>query len=130
MERNAKFFIGIAIFLIAVLVIGGYIYLQSREFIRGPQLSITSPQDGTSFREAAIIIRGRAQNVAYLSLNDSAIFVDSEGNFTEKLLLLPGYNILSVKAVDRFGKKTEKTLELVYKEATKAVMASSTQSKN
>ena len=115
MERNAKFIAGLVIILVAAFGIGGYTYLQSREFLRGPQITITSPEDGETFEESAVVIEGLAQNVAYISLNDSAIFVDSKGNFREKLLLLSGYNILTLRAEDRFGKKTEKTLELVYK---------------
>ncbi len=126
MERNAKFVVGLAIFLLAAFGIGGYAYLQSREFLRGPQITITSPQDGRAFEYPAITVEGVARNVAYISLNDAPIFVDSEGNFKEKLLLEPGYNILTVKAEDRFGKKVQKTLELVYKEPPKQVTASST----
>ena len=119
MGGNAKFILGFVIFCLAAFVIGGYAYLQSREFLRGPQITITSPEDGKTLEESVVIIEGVAQNVAYISLNDLAIFVDSQGNFREKLLLLPGYNILTVKAEDRFGKKVEKTLELVYKESPK-----------
>ena len=126
MERNAKFVVGLIIFLVSAFGIGIYAYLQSREFLRGPQITIISPKDGETFEEYVVIIEGLAQNVAYISLNDAAIFVDSKGNFKEKLLLLPGYNILSIKAEDRFGKRVEKTLELVYKEPMKQVVASST----
>lgn len=125
MERNAKFIAGLVIFLLAASGIGIYAYLQSREFLRGPQITVTSPQNGEILRNASVVIEGTAHNTTSISLNDGAIFVDSKGNFKEKLLLLPGYNILSVKAEDRFGKKTEKTLELVYKEPPK-VSASST----
>lgn len=126
MERNAKFVVGLIIFILAAFGIGGYAYLQSREFLRGPQITLISPQNGETFENALVVIEGAAHNVTSISLNDGAIFVDSKGNFKEKLLLLPGYNILSVKAEDRFGKKVEKTLELVYKEPPKEVTSNST----
>ena len=125
MERNAKFVAGLIIFLLATSGIGVYAYLQSREFLRGPQITVTSPQNGEVFRSASVIIEGTTRNTTSISLNDGAIYVDSKGNFKEKLLLLPGYNILSIKAEDRFGKKTERTLELVYKEPEKQVTESS-----
>lgn len=115
MERNAKFILGLAIFILAAIAIGLYAYFQSREFIRGPQVVITAPLSGSVLRESAVTVTGSAQNVATITLNDSPIFVDSDGHFSQKLLLLPGYNILTVKAQDRFGKKVAKTLELVYK---------------
>lgn len=125
MERTAKFIIGLVIFLVAVFGIGGYAYVQSREFLRGPQITVTSLRNGETFNEPTITVDGVAQNIAYISFNDAPIFVDSKGNFREKLLLLPGYNILTIKAEDRFGKKVEKTLELVYKEPPKQMPASS-----
>lgn len=115
MERNAKFTLGLSLLILVTVGIGIYAYLQSREFLRGPQITITSPKDGDTFERATVSIEGLAQNVAYISLNDATIFIDSKGNFKEELLLLPGYNILTLKAGDRFGKKVEKTLELVYK---------------
>ena len=115
MERNAKFIVGLCIFVLAAGAIGIYSYLQSREFLNGPQVAIIEPPDGSVFSEALVTISGSAQNVAHISLNGSPIFIDSAGLFSEKLLLLPGYNILTVSAEDRCGKKVEKALELVYK---------------
>jgi hypothetical protein len=115
MGKNLKFIIGLTIFILIFLVIGGYAYLKSREFISGPKITINTPADGSSFPEALITIEGIAGNISRITLNDTPIFVDSEGRFSEKMLLLQGYNIISIKAEDRFGKNIEKTLELVYK---------------
>lgn len=118
MERNAKFILGTSVLILAVVGIGAYAYLQSSEFRAGPRITITGPDNGSTFTDPTITVSGTAENVAYLSLDDSPIFVNTKGTFTEKLLLLPGYNILSVKARDQFGKSVEKTLELVYKVPT------------
>ncbi len=130
MERQAKFFFGIVLFSVAVSSVGWYSYLKSREFLLGPQINIESPADGSTAQEALQVIRGTAQNVAYISLNGAPIFIDSKGVFQEKLLLLPGYNILTVSAQDRFGKKIEKTLELIYKDPPEEIVASSTPKAN
>jgi hypothetical protein len=115
MGRKLKFILGLGIFTLVFLIIGGYAYLKSREFIQGPQITVTAPENGSALREPLVVIEGIAKNISYISLNGGAIFVDSQGHFSEKLLLLPGYNIMTINAEDRFGKKTEKTLELVYK---------------
>lgn len=114
MGKNAQYILVVSLFLLAAFAIGGYAYFRSREFLRGPQITITAPGDGSIFSEAPVTVSGHAQNVSAISLNDAPIFIDSQGQFKEKLLLLEGYNILTLKAQDRFGKKTEKTLELVY----------------
>lgn len=126
MERNAKFILGLIIFALAASIIGGYAYVRSRDFLMGPQITVTSPVDGGTLSEAPVTVEGTAQNVAYITLDGAPIFADSKGYFSQKLLLLPGYNILTVNAQDRFGKKVEKTLELVYKVPEEAKTASTT----
>lgn len=115
MDRNVKLTIGLGIFAIFAILIGLYAYSQSREYLKGPQIVINEPQNGATLLEAPIVIAGNAQNVSRITLNGASIFVDSKGDFREKLLLLPGYNILTISAEDRFGRKAEKTLELVYR---------------
>ncbi|MSU55166.1 MAG: hypothetical protein EXS46_01330 [Candidatus Taylorbacteria bacterium] len=126
MGRNVKFTLGLIIFLLAAVSISGYAYIQSKEFRRGPQITIQEPANGTAFNNPVIHVSGIAENVSSINLNNATIFVDSEGHFNQKLLLLPGYNILTVNAEDRFGKKVQKTLELVYKEQAEKTQASST----
>ncbi|KKT45150.1 MAG: Polymorphic outer membrane protein [Parcubacteria group bacterium GW2011_GWA2_44_15] len=126
MITNAKFLLGVCFMGLIVAGIGLYAYGQSREYLHGPQVTIREPKDGSVLSEAPVVISGNAQNIAYIMLNDASIFVDSKGDFNQKLLLLPGYNILTIEALDRFGKKVEKTLELVYKEPEKEIVASST----
>jgi hypothetical protein len=126
MGRNAKLILGLAIFIIAGLSIGTYAYFQSREFLRGPQVTIDSPAPGSTLTESAVLLVGSAQNIATITLNGSPIFVDSQGHFSQKLLLFEGYNILTVRAEDRFGKRVEKTLELIYKGPVKEIRATST----
>ncbi len=125
MERNAKFIVGLALFALGALLIGLYAYEQSREYLKGPQIVILEPKNGVTVTESLIVVSGNAQNVAYITLNGDSIFVDSKGNFRQKLLLLSGYNILTINAKDKFGRKVEKTLELVYKESTKELLATS-----
>ena len=48
-------------------------------------------------------------------MNDRKIFIDQQGNFKEKILLSYGYNIITMKANDKFGRNTKKKLELIYK---------------
>jgi len=115
MGKNLKFIFGLVVFILIFSTISGYAYLKSREFFQGPAISITSPVNGSTLSEAPVTIEGNAQNISHITLNGAAIFIDSQGNFSEKLLLLPGYNIMTLSAEDRFGKQTKKTLELVYK---------------
>ncbi len=96
-----------------VIFIGGYSLYEARNIIRGPILEIFEPTDGSAIENPLIEIKGMAQNISSISINDRAITVDKEGVFNEKLLLSPGYNIIKLSAEDKFGRHTEKMLELV-----------------
>ncbi|MES2088041.1 MAG: hypothetical protein V4467_03555 [Patescibacteria group bacterium] len=115
MDRASKRIITISLVILAILAIGAYGYRQSSEFRAGPIVTIHEPASGSLFTEPLVTVSGNAQNISTISLNGGIIFVDSKGDFREQLLLLPGYNLLTVEAQDRFGKKIQKTLELVYK---------------
>ncbi|MBI5817130.1 MAG: hypothetical protein HZB09_01755 [Candidatus Yonathbacteria bacterium] len=110
---NTKRFIKILPIVIMILVVVGYAYLKTKDYIAGPQITITSPGDGSSVSNSLIEIVGVAKNISFISLNDRPIFIDEKGNFKEKLLLYPGYNIMSIKAGDRYKRTVEKNLEII-----------------
>lgn len=116
MEKNAKMLIGTSVLIIGFIAIVTYSYLQSEEYLNGPKIVISSPTNGDTMLKPLIQIDGNAKNISQISLNDASIFVDSKGDFHQRTLLLPGYNILTVKAQDKFGKKVEKSIELFYKQ--------------
>jgi hypothetical protein len=114
MHRDAKFYLRMTVLVVFVLIIGGYSYFQARKLIGGPQIVIESPQNGSTVTESFIEVKGKANNIKEISLDDRPIFIDEEGNFSEKLLLPPGLVIISMKAKDRFGRTTQEILSLYY----------------
>lgn len=91
-----------------------YSLFQARYLLLGPVILIDSPRDGERVSENVIIVKGRAQNISYISFNDRPIYIDSEGNWSEKFIVSEGLNIIKVRARDRFGRETEKILRIVY----------------
>ncbi len=100
------------LFLSFFLLYGLY---ESYKLLSGPKIVILEPQNGAAFEKNLIDIKGTAKNVAFLNLNDRPIFVDKQGNFSEKILLLSGYNIMTLKGEDRFKKKVEKQMQFFLK---------------
>jgi hypothetical protein len=100
---------------VIVITIGliSYAYYQSRSFIIGPKISITTPENGSTFHKPLISIEGRVERISYISMDDRQIFVDENGVFNEKLLLLPGYNIITLEVRDKFKRSIKKTIELM-----------------
>ncbi len=104
------------LFITLGIIILAYSGFQAQKLIVGPQIIIDTPENGALYDSTLIEISGHVKNVSYLNLNDRKIFTDTNGAFKEKLLLSPGYNIIKLDAKDKFGKYTEKRLELVLKE--------------
>jgi hypothetical protein len=98
-----------------LLILGGYSLFEARGIIIGPTIEITEPKNGESLNESLTTIEGRAKHVSFISMNDHPITVDESGDFSEKLLLSPGYNIIKLKVVDRFGREKVSFLELLFK---------------
>lgn len=112
---NKKQLLKIILAIVIFIIIGGYAYSRTKDFIRGPAITISSPENGSTVDRPLLEIKGQAKNVAHITIDDRDIFTDEEGYFSEKLLLYPGYNIISVKTRDRFERSKEKTLEIVYR---------------
>lgn len=106
--------------MVAVATVGLVVILYAltrfQGFLEGPSIAITSPPNGSVVANSFLSIEGVAKQVAFITLSDRQIFVDEEGRLAEELLLFPGYNIISLKATDRFGRRVERRLELIYKE--------------
>jgi|TARA_Y100000310_G_scaffold170442_2_gene170609 hypothetical protein len=96
-------------------IIAGYTYFETHTIVQGPILVVETPHNGSTVEESSIEVVGTAHNIARITLNDRQIFVDQNGVFREQLLLPYGYSIITVAALDRFGRSTKKTIELVYK---------------
>lgn len=107
-----------------------YGFFNARKMIFGPQIEIYSPQENTETETNVAKVKGVAQNIAFISLNEKPIYVDLEGNFEEKLLLYPGSNIINIKARDRFKKEIEKTIKIYYKNPIEEVVEQATTSES
>lgn len=90
---------------LAVLLIVGYGVFEARRLIEGPQIIIYSPQDGSATSSTTVLLTGRAENISFLTINDTSAFTDEHGIFSVLLSPPSGYAIFTVSATDRFGRK-------------------------
>lgn len=102
------------IFILLAFVIFGYTRIYN--FSLGPKIFIDYPKDKTVVEQPLIEIIGRVERIAQISLNNKKIYANQDNRFSEPLLLVPGYNILRLRAIDTFGRKVEEKLTLFYKE--------------
>lgn len=95
----------------------GYAVYQTKDFVRGPVVGLTTPADGETFREPILSLSGTAQRVSFVSLNGRPIFTDKEGAWSEQVILHAGYNVITVTAKDRFGRETTVVRRVILAEA-------------
>jgi hypothetical protein len=118
--------------MLVVAIIAGYAYFASSGLIDGPRITITSPSSGTGnggkgigknengnvvyadISTSTVVISGIAQRVNSLILDGRPIVIDTQGNFSQTLLLFPGYNIETLQGQDRFGRTTHVDFEITY----------------
>lgn len=107
---------GLAIFFILIAV---YAFFRSHDLIFGVKLKNikingSAVADGIKMPENISKITGNAQNAINLTLNGREISIDQDGDFNETIVLLSGYNMINIRAQDKFGNVDEKTYQLIY----------------
>ncbi|OGI91608.1 hypothetical protein A2933_00290 [Candidatus Nomurabacteria bacterium RIFCSPLOWO2_01_FULL_46_18] len=109
MTQDAKKIVKIISISLFTLFIIIYAFFRSRDLIFGVKIrNVTLKQS-----ENIVRLEGNAKNAINLTLLDREISIDQEGNFYETIALLPGYNIVSMGALDKFGNRDEKSYQLI-----------------
>ncbi len=98
--------------ILGILVVVGYGAFEARRLIAGPTITILSPQDGIATSTGTLSIRGVAENISFLTINDAPAFTDEAGNFSTTLSVPPGYAIFTVQALDRFGRHAKQQVRI------------------
>jgi hypothetical protein len=102
---------GFSIFFILIIV---FVFFRSKDLIFGVKIKDVSLVDGITVSDNIVKVNGKAKNAINLTLNGREISIDQQGNFNETIALLPEYNIINIKARDKFGYIDEKNYKLMY----------------
>jgi hypothetical protein len=114
MNQDAKKIVkiaGLSVFFILIII---YALFVSKDLIFGVKIKNVNLVDGATMTESVIKINGNAKNAIKLTLDGREISIDERGNFGETIALLPGYNIINIKAQDKFGYVDEKNYKLIF----------------
>ncbi len=121
-HRSIGWWMGISLVTGLILIIGVFSYFKMDFLVKGVQIKARIVRQGDS---ALVQVVGNAKNAIHLKLNGREIFIDKKGNFSEAVYLLPGLSIISIKAIDKFGKKKVKKFEILSKPEVKTKMVTS-----
>lgn len=115
MNQNVKKILKISSLSVLFIFIIIYSFFNAKDLIFGVKIKNVDIVYITELGENIITINGNAKNARNLILNGREISIDQDGNFYEILALLSGYNIINIKAEDKFGYKDEKNYQLMGK---------------
>jgi len=114
MNQDAKKLIKLISVSVLFLFIVIYAFFRSKDLIFGVKIKNVNITDGSKITTSTINITGTAKNAVDLTLDGREISVDQQGNFNETIALLPGYNVIDIKAQDKFGHVDEKNYKVMY----------------
>ena len=111
MRENTKTNIKTALVITLFIVIGLVAFFKMKDLFRGVNLRVSGIPEGRT-SAPLLHISGKAKNATYVAINNRPIYIEPNGNYAESLLLLPGYNIITVQARDKFNNQSEKVYQL------------------
>ncbi len=103
--------VAFSIFFLLIII---YAFYQTYALAEGPDIAMEQPTTNGTITDPLVTIAGQAERISHLFLNGGQIFTDESGHFREKLLLAPGYNLITLLAKDKFSREIERRIELVY----------------
>lgn len=102
--RWMAFFGGMGLLIIVLF----YIYGEIFHFVTEPTFLLSSPLENMLVDESFVLVEGKTDVSTKVFLNDQNILVDELGNFSERVDIGKGKNVLIFRVVNSFGKETEK----------------------
>lgn len=82
-----------------------------------PFLTLLLPSDGQIVTQPAVEILGASEPAATVELNGAAVTMGSDGSFILQTALVPGPNILTLRAVDPAGNESTTAQTVIYRPA-------------
>ena len=107
--KKFSFTPGVMVFLGTALIIFlffAYLAYQYFHFTGNPSLQIFEPTDYTVLKTSEVVIVGRVDPTATLSINDKVVEYDEEGKFLVKIPLSAGLNVFKILATNKYKKES------------------------
>lgn len=103
--------------LCIVTVLGYYFMHQINSFNSKPYLFVDNPVADGVVKDKNLWVSGKTEDDAILKINGQEIVVSAAGDFSQKITLAEGRNLLLVEAKNRFNKTDTKEINIVYEKA-------------
>lgn len=98
--------------LLLVVVALSYGGFRAYPLIKGPEITLYSPNDGDIVASTTFEVSGKVSKVKEITLQGRPIPIDQEGYFKEVLVASYPYTILVLTATDSYGSTITKTVSV------------------
>lgn len=95
-----------------IILILIYFIFRLHSYITGPKITIDSPEPHTIIEGDTFIIQGNVKNARNIYVNGREITISEKGDFAEKIIAKSPYTLVTVEAVDRYGKRVLETMQI------------------
>lgn len=98
---------------LAVIAVLAYLLWQFSALAGAPRLTIVSPDGDKSLTGSVIDVSGATTPGSDVSIDDSPVLTDTNGNFSEKVALHDGVNVIRITSKSKLGKTTTVTRNIL-----------------
>lgn len=114
-ERRGKTAQRIALGILSTALVS-FVGAKLYPLVHGPAIELANMTDGAHLTEPVIQLTGVAKYTKDLIVNGAPLATAPDGSFDEKLLLNPGYNVITMEGKDRFGNNNVKNYAVILTE--------------
>jgi len=107
-------------FLLGCAITGCFVYLAFLGYraVSPPQLAIWSPAQDEWSALDRIVVRGKTQQEARLTINGEPIMIGYDGTFEQSVVLSEGLNVITVGASKKYSKERTEERRVLYRHGT------------
>lgn len=95
------------VIVLIILSFFAYLWVQYRQFVGAPNLSVISPIDQMTTDNPDIEVAGKTDPEVKVTVNSQEIKVGADGNFDEKITISSQVNKITIEAISKFNQKTD-----------------------
>ncbi len=106
-------FIMIAVIVVVLAGILGYIGYSVRNLTSPPNLEIASPSSDQIINSDTVEIVGKTDEGTTVTINNQPVYIDDKGNFRQEVKLSPGLNSFEILAINGLKKENIKVIKVL-----------------
>ena len=93
--------------LTLIIIFFAYLWFEYRFLVGAPYLEVQQPTDQQSSSQPSVIVSGRTDTEAKVTINNQEIQVDSSGKFSQEIKLSDNVNSIAIVSTSKSGKETK-----------------------